>query len=376
MSFHDLVFPENLSFGTRGGAGFATSVIPSDSGMEKRASHWENQKSRIQYDVAKSVQTESDIATLLDFYLCVRGSACGFRFKDPTDFSSAPDGTTTPSTVLHAQQAKAIAPDANGYTRKFQLHKKYDDLDYGENYLGVLREITKPIAPGQAGHKIQVYVGGALGWESTDAGVGVAPTVESDGLTTVAIDYDLGTIILDAPQQYVSVGFTFHVPARFGQEVDDGLNISWQTGGTYQVDTLPIVEISGRGDNASEEWLSGGHTSQSIPAAWHDQFRGDLTRQGTVQKYTTYDYKQRNMYLENLRIGSTVPRSRQTPLTNGEYFTGGPFVLVYNSSSSSHLLMIGTYDAGGNRTASIWSLSPGYYVQLYWLGNSLGYVAK
>ena len=69
MSFHDLLFPENLSFGTRGGAGFATSVIPSDSGMEKRASHWENQKSRIQYDVAKSVQTETDIATLLDFYI-------------------------------------------------------------------------------------------------------------------------------------------------------------------------------------------------------------------------------------------------------------------------------------------------------------------
>tara|TARA_R110002020_G_scaffold128335_8_gene287627 strand:+ start:855 stop:1982 length:1128 start_codon:yes stop_codon:yes gene_type:complete len=375
MSWHNLVFPENLSYGTRGGAGFSTAMRGADSGPERRKTEWETQKSRVQYDVAKSVQTTQDVAELLDFYLCVRGSACGFRFKDPLDFTSDPDGTTLPTTVGSAQAVKGIGV-ASGVTRKFQLQKEVLEWDYTQALSGKYREITKPIAPGQDGHAIQVYIDGTLTWESDASGV------ESDGVTTVAVDYDLGTLILDssfAPER-IKVGFTFHVPARFGQEADDGLDIIWEQGGTFSVGSIPVVEITGGAGNAAEEWLAGGHTSHSIPSGGYKQdYYGKLTRDGMVQQYTAAVYPQSkadSVTLENMQSGATVPRRRQTPLVSGENFTGGPLVLVFNTSGAAATLEVNTYDASGQPTAILYDLGAGKYVELYWLGNTLGYVAR
>lgn len=277
----------------------------------------------MQYDVAKSVQTEDDLGELMTFFMCMRGAGCGFRFKDPNDWSTATDGTSYPKDVQDAWPVGEWDPGTTSKT--FTFRKKYVNL-LATGADAFWRNITRPIPPDNADHRVMIFYNGTLVWRS----IGSGPETIAQGVVA-AIDYDRGRVVFNSvPSGEVRVACTFHVPARFGQEADDGLEITWEEPGQFSIDTLPIVEITGDPPSGEEEWLEGGHAlsveaagnpaiSQPFPIDdYFTEFNPPVAQPGWIVAYN----------LAQLNPSATSGSVVQTPLISGEYFTGGPFCLL------------------------------------------------
>ena len=363
MSFHSQLFPERLSYGTRGGAGFMTAIEMTDSGTERRSAEWDSDRHRMMYDVAKSVQDEQDVAEIMDFVICMRGSACGFRFKDFADFSTAEDGVSTPSEPGDAQVAEQIATA----TPSFQIQKSYVSAIAG-SHEGFTRTITRPIPPEFSDHYVRIYWGSELVWES----IGSGPATVAQGVQA-AIDYSSGRVIFNStPTAEVRIACTFHVPARFGKAVDEGLAITWEAPGSFNIDTLPIVEITGDQSTAEEEWIENGHLVSGISGNNADD---ELpTFDVYHQEFTTSGP---SMYVmpqcrPNATGNGPTP---QTPLASGEFYTGGPMYLISNSSGSSQSLQVQQKLTTGALSGVV-TPTANQYAETYWMGNTLGWKTR
>ena len=358
MSFHSQLFPERLSYATRGGAGFQTSVEMTDSGVERRSSEWASSRHRMIYDVAKAVQTEDDIAELLNFYMCMRGSACGFRFKDVADFSSAEDGVSTPSAFADAHVAEQLSTS----TASWQIKKTYVSAIAG-NHDAFVRTITRPIPPEFSDHYVKIYWGSELVWESTGSG----PTTVAQGVQA-AIDYSSGRVIFNTvPAGEVRIACTFHVPARFGKAADEGFMMTWAGPGQFDIETLPIVEITGDPATGEEEWFEGGHELAAI-AGNHTSHRLPTFDNHHLQ-FTTAGSA--HYVMPQFRPNATDGEAPQTPLANSEFYLGGPMYVISNDSASSDPLSVVQLDAAG-----VWNPvatpTANQYIETYWMGNTLG----
>ncbi len=84
MAFHESQFPTDISYGSRGGPAFNTSIVVLGSGYEQRNINWAN--SRCEYDVAYGVTTDTQLTALIAFFRARFGRAHGFRYKDWADY--------------------------------------------------------------------------------------------------------------------------------------------------------------------------------------------------------------------------------------------------------------------------------------------------
>ena len=97
--FHEVRFPDNIAYGATGGPEFATTVVATGSGHEKRNVNWSEARGR--WDVASGLKKQAQIDELIAFFRARRGKAYGFRFKDWTDYKATGqllgtgDGTQT-----------------------------------------------------------------------------------------------------------------------------------------------------------------------------------------------------------------------------------------------------------------------------------------
>lgn len=196
-SFHNVIFPEDISYGSSGGPGFNTSIIELASGAEQRNVNWKQQ--RAEYDVSHGIKTREQMEHLLEFFTARRGKAFGFRFKDWMDFE------------VPRQRAPLIDD------RNFQIYKRYE----AETAYAFERPITK-IVPGTA----KVWVNNVL-------------------LANPDSFIDMNTGLLTGIQQslVVEVECEFHVPVRFDTDTmkishDDWEQMSWPS--------IPLVEIKAR----------------------------------------------------------------------------------------------------------------------------------
>ena len=82
--FHNVRFPEDISYGSSGGPGFKTTVIELASGHEQRNIDWS--LARATYDAQMGVKGREQMEEVLDFFYARRGKAYGFRFKDWMDY--------------------------------------------------------------------------------------------------------------------------------------------------------------------------------------------------------------------------------------------------------------------------------------------------
>ena len=82
--FHEVRFPDNIAYGATGGPEFATTVVATGSGHEKRNVNWSEARGR--WDVASGLKKQAQIDELIAFFRARRGKAYGFRFKDWTDY--------------------------------------------------------------------------------------------------------------------------------------------------------------------------------------------------------------------------------------------------------------------------------------------------
>lgn len=196
MGFVETQFPTDISYGSSGGPEYATDVVVSSNGYERRNVNWEQARAR--YNVAHGVKTKAQLDTLIAFFRARKGRAFGFRFKDWTDF-----------------QATETLGIADGVQTQFQLIKSYVNGAVTET-----RIIKKPVTG-----SIQVYRNASL----QSAGVSVDSTT---GIVTFAT--------APAAGQIISASFEFDVPVRFDT---DRLSASLDAYGTHSWLDIPLVEV-------------------------------------------------------------------------------------------------------------------------------------
>ena len=86
MSFHEIRFPTDLSFGALGGPERRTEIVTLSNGFEERNSPWAG--SRRKYDAGIAMRSLEDIEEVIAFFEARQGQLYGFRWKDWSDFKS------------------------------------------------------------------------------------------------------------------------------------------------------------------------------------------------------------------------------------------------------------------------------------------------
>jgi len=230
MAFQEVQFPLNISYGTRGGPGWNTAIVETDSGAEERTARWS--QPRHQFDAAYGIKKRNDLSTVKEFYIARQGAANGFRFKDFLDFTTA---------VNHRDDEGAVAFDdheigtGDGSNKSFQLSKKYTSGAFNRT-----RNITKPVTG-----TIRVGVNG------------VEKTISVD----FTVDTTTGIVLFTvAPPngQSVTAGCEFDVPVRFGSEADELLEASQDAFDMGTIPGIPMIELVDEVPQAEEFFFGGG----------------------------------------------------------------------------------------------------------------------
>lgn len=200
MAFHNVQFPEGISFGSAGGPEFSTTVIVRSDGLELRNQNWTYPRER--WDVAFGVKSADDLRTLVEFFYQREGMRHGFRFKNWGDYEI--DGTTVGS--------------GDTVTRTFPVYKDYPDAGGGYE---LKRRIYCPRVTG-----FRVFVAGI-------EQVGNWTLDTDDGIVT----FDLG----HAPGlgQAVSVYGDFDVPVRFDTDYCPVRMVTYES----RQASVPVVEL-------------------------------------------------------------------------------------------------------------------------------------
>ncbi|MDZ4095840.1 MAG: DUF2460 domain-containing protein [Paracoccaceae bacterium] len=208
MTFHEVRFPANLSFGSVGGPERRTEIVTLTNGFEERNTPWAH--SRRRYDAGVGLRSLDDVEALIAFFEARRGQLFGFRWKDWADFKSC-------------RASQMIAPGdqiigvGDGVNRVFPLTKTYRSGE--ETYV---RPIVKPVFG-----SVRVALAGDPKVESLEFSIDV-----TTGLITFAAPPDPGVV--------VSAGFEFDVPARFDTDRIQTSVASFKAG---DVPSVPVVEL-------------------------------------------------------------------------------------------------------------------------------------
>lgn len=208
MSFHEVQFPTNLSFGSIGGPERVTEIVALANGFEERNSPWAD--SRRRYDAGMGMRSLSDIDALIAFFEARRGQLYGFRWKDWSDYRSSG------SLVAPAFDDQVIGT-GDGVTTAFSLCKTYVSGEASYE-----RRIQKPVQ------------GTVL--------AGVQGDVKAEGVE-FSVDPTTGVVtFLEAPGPgaTVTAGFEFDVPVRFGTDSILSSVASFKAG---EIPNVPVVEV-------------------------------------------------------------------------------------------------------------------------------------
>ena len=202
-------FPDNISANSRGGPGWATTVVETDSGDERRNQRWSYPRHK--FDVAYGIKTIAGLETLLSFFHVVAGKAIGFRYKDWLDFKSCARAASPAAT-------DCVIGTGTGALATFQLLKTYTQGAYTRS-----RKILKPIAS-----TVLIAVAGTTKTLTTHY------TLDA---TTGIVTFTAGNI--PTAGQSVTAGFEFDVPVRFDTDELE-VNLQYYAAGSAQV---PLIEL-------------------------------------------------------------------------------------------------------------------------------------
>jgi uncharacterized protein (TIGR02217 family) len=230
MSFHHVVFPEAISYGSSGGPSFPVRVLEKDSGQEERISARQNP--RHTFDVSKGVQSHEELFLVRQFYLARGGMANGFLYKDYSDFTSNPTNGGFPDDQGTEDQ---LIGTGNGSNTQFQLIKTYTS---GPS--SYVRKIQKPIAS-----SVRVWVNG----------------VEVFGFTVNETTGGVTLAAAPANGHLVKASFKFYVPVRFA---DETLNQSIDSFGDGSMQ-IPLIELLDE-EGFPTEYMHGGSVERTISA--------------------------------------------------------------------------------------------------------------
>lgn len=208
MTFHEVRFPANLSFGSTGGPERRTDVVTLANGFEERNTPWAH--SRRRYDAGVSLRSLDDVERLIAFFEARQGQMFGFRWKDWADFKSCPSSKEPDQ----GDQAIALGDEE---TKAFQLMKSYVS---GEHRYA--RPIAKPVQG-----TVRVAIDGVEQREGVHYEVDIAT-----GFVHFNHPPDLGA--------QITAGFEFDVPVRFDTDRIATNVASFKAG---DVPSVPVVEL-------------------------------------------------------------------------------------------------------------------------------------
>lgn len=214
MAFLDVSFPRGIAAGVSGGPERRVDIVALSSGDEERNARWKH--SRRSYDAGFGIRSVDDLAEVVALFEQAGGPLHSFRFRDWSDFSSAPTAKAKPAATDQRLGA------GNGSAVQFQLVKKYGGL------APYIRPITKPV-PGS----VRVALGGvpaATGW-SVDNLTGLVTFTAPPG-----------------PGVEVRAGYLFDVPVRFDTprlSVEMAFFAEDESGdrGFGHVPAVPLIEV-------------------------------------------------------------------------------------------------------------------------------------
>lgn len=239
-AFHETRFPDEISYGSKGGPRRLTQVVSLKSGFEERNQSW--QHSRRKYDASIGIRRLSHLHSVLDFWEARRGRLYGFRWKDWLDFKSS-SGRADPS------DTDQVLDVGDGATSAFRLVKRYEDA--GEEYV---RPINKPV-----GDTVSVSIDGVTLAAGVDFGVDAAT-----GWVYLGFVPTVG--------QVIRAGFEFDVPARFDA---DELQLSADAFESGSIPAINVIEIrvASEYDEAQAEaalyaWLTGVDINEAVNVNW------------------------------------------------------------------------------------------------------------
>ncbi len=208
MSFHEIRFPANLSFGALGGPERRTEVVELANGFEERNTPWS--ASRRRYDAGMGLRALDDLEALVAFFEARMGMLHGFRWKDWGDYRSA----RASQPIAATDQFLGLG---DGESKTFQLRKGY--ASGAQTYW---RVITKPVAG---------TVLAAIGPEAMTLG---------DDYT---VDPATGIVTFERapePGAEIHAGFEFDVPVRFDTDL---IQISMASFKAGELPKVPVVEL-------------------------------------------------------------------------------------------------------------------------------------
>jgi uncharacterized protein (TIGR02217 family) len=209
MSFHEILFPLDITMKSAGGPERRTEIVSFGSGREQRNARWAH--SRRRYDAGYGIKTLAALSSVVAFFEERRGQLHGFRWRDRLDHSSALPGQAP----LPFDQGIGVG---DGATASFQLVKTY-----GSGLANYTRPIVKPVAG-----SVRVAVGGV---EMTNSWFDVDATT---GIVSFAAGH------LPTAGAAVTAGFQFDVPVRFDT---DYLEVDLSAFSAGAIPKIPIVEI-------------------------------------------------------------------------------------------------------------------------------------
>ena len=285
MVYHDVVFPPDISYGSSGGPGFKTTVISLDSCAETRFARWSTPRRR--YDVAYGVKTFDQLSILIDFFITRQGALNSFKYKDFFDFTTATDHRDAVSTL------DVIVGTGDGVVTQFQLLKKYTSTAGDQS-----RVITKPVG--------STVVASLDGVSTTAFSVN-----ESTGIVTFGSAPGVGVVI--------RAGFEFYVHARFGEDIDEELSLSYDDFSSGSIGSIPIIEVVEENTD-TESFDYGG--SGTVTSAVDFELQ---TANGRFQVLTT----------TAASVVCTLPPA-------GDLELGGPHFYLLNNGAQSIVMKDGT----------------------------------
>jgi len=208
MAFHDVRFPENLSFGAIGGPERRTDIVTLANGHEERNTPWAH--SRRRFDAGSGLRSLDDLQRMVGFFEARSGQLHGFRWKDWSDFKSC-------KSSAEPDVSDQIIGTGDGLTTVMGLTKSYRSGQ--QSYV---RPIVKPVRG-----SVLIGMGGMALQESVD----------------FEVAYDAGRITFAHPPDLdavVTAGFAFDVPVRFDTDRIETAVATFQAG---QAPSVPVIEV-------------------------------------------------------------------------------------------------------------------------------------
>ena len=118
MAFDEVQFPDQISYGSRGGPRFLTDVVRLENAHEQRVAIWADSSGK--YNARYGIKTLPQLKLVINFFYARMGRFKGYRYKDWFDF----EATLEPLVVDGSNQLQLIRNYVSGPTTFLRTIRK------------------------------------------------------------------------------------------------------------------------------------------------------------------------------------------------------------------------------------------------------------